>query len=92
MAIETVPLRLFVLLMLLNLKKLVKFTCNITDMGTKYYQKQPIFSKVGCWVLIRKYKIRSQSSLKDFFFSIFACCAYFLCSFNVFHFHMISFA
>ena len=36
-------------------KKLVKFTCNTIDMGTKYCQKQPIFfSKVGCWVLIRK--------------------------------------
>ena len=51
------------LLMLLNLKKLVKFTCNTIDMG-KYYQKQSMFSKVGCWVLISK---QSQSSLEDIF-------------------------
>ena len=31
-SIEIVPLRLIVLLMLLNLTKLVKFTCNTIDM------------------------------------------------------------
>ena len=61
-------------------------------MGTEYYQKQPMFSKVGCWVLIRKQEIRSQSSLEDFFVSIFACFVYFVCSFNVFHSYMISFS
>ena len=54
-AIEIVPLRLIMLLMLLNLKKLVKVTCNTIDMGKKYCQKQPMFSKVSCWVsTIRK--------------------------------------
>ena len=48
---EIVPLRL---IMLLNLKKLVKFTYNIIDVGTKSCQKQTMFSKVGCLVLIRK--------------------------------------
>ena len=36
------------LVMLMNLKNLVKFKCNNIDIGTKYYQKEPIFSKVGC--------------------------------------------
>ena len=31
-----------------KLKKLAKFTCSTIDMGTKYSQKQPMFSKVGC--------------------------------------------
>ena len=53
-SIEIVPLRLIMLLMLLNLTKLVKFTYNTIDMGTKYYQKSPMFNKVRCWVLIRK--------------------------------------
>ena len=32
---EIVPLRLIMLLMLPNLKKLVQFTCNTIDMGKK---------------------------------------------------------
>ena len=51
MATEIVPLRLITLLMLFNLKKLAKFTGTTIAMG-KYCQKQPMFSKVGCWVLI----------------------------------------
>ena len=45
--IEIVPLRLIMLLLLLNLNKLVKFTCNPIDMRTKYCQKQPMFNKIG---------------------------------------------
>ena len=35
-------------------KETVKFTYNTVDMGTKYCQKQPMLSKLGCWMLIRK--------------------------------------
>ena len=52
------------LVILLNLKKLVKFKCNTTDMGKKYCQKQPMFSKIGCRLLIRK---QNQPSLENIF-------------------------
>ena len=35
-------------------KETSQITCNTIDMRTKYCQKQPMFSKIGCWVLIRK--------------------------------------
>ena len=54
-------------------------------MGTKYCQKQPTFSKLGCWVLISFF-------LRRHFFSIFVCFVYFVRSFNIFHFCIISFS
>ena len=49
---ETVPVRLVMLLMLLNLKKLVKFTCNNIDMGKILPETNVHQSRF--WVLIIK--------------------------------------
>ena len=84
--IEIVPLRLSILPMLLNLKKLVKFTCNTIDMGTRDCQKQSMFSKVGCCVVTRT-QIQFSS---EYIFPIILCFVYFVCSFNIFHFYIIS--
>ena len=84
--IEIVPLRLSILPMLLNLKKLFKFTCNTIDMGTRDCQKQPMFSKVACCVVTRT-QIQFSS---EYIFPIILCFVYFVCSFNIFHFYIIS--
>ena len=83
---ETVPVRLIMLLMLLNLKKLVKFTCNTIDMGKILPETNVHQSRFLVLIIKQVFSHRRQ------FFSIFFYFVYFMCSFNIFHFYITSFS